>query len=169
MEISSIFSVKNGNNFSEKNNIYLKNTLLSKKKFPAAAIHDLWIRSWLDLFAFCVTLPFRLQSCLIHHDLLQQISSGTLLSACLFIYLFALPFFLSLTYRSIVGVDGYRCACSHTWTHNHSTGPPGRGIVRPVLENSTWKHTNFTWGRRPVPRRDSNPQSQHASGRRPNS
>ena len=34
-------------------------------------------------------------------------------------------------------------------------------------ENSTWQHTTLTRDRHPYPRRDSNPQSQQASGRRP--
>jgi hypothetical protein len=38
---------------------------------------------------------------------------------------------------------------------------------QPVAETSTWQHTTFTRDRHPCPRRDSNPQSQQASGRRP--
>jgi len=37
----------------------------------------------------------------------------------------------------------------------------------PVAETSTWRRTTFTTDRHPCPRRDSNPQSQQASGRRP--
>ena len=38
---------------------------------------------------------------------------------------------------------------------------------RPVAETSAWQHTTLTRDRYPGPRRDSNPQSQEASGRRP--
>ena len=38
---------------------------------------------------------------------------------------------------------------------------------QPVAETSTWQHTTFTRDKHPCPRRDSNPQSQQASGRRP--
>jgi len=40
---------------------------------------------------------------------------------------------------------------------------------QPDAEISTWQHTTITTERRPYPRRDSNPQSQQASGRRPTS
>jgi hypothetical protein len=36
-----------------------------------------------------------------------------------------------------------------------------------IAETSTWQHTTFTTDRHPCPRRDSNPQSQQANGRRP--
>ena len=36
-----------------------------------------------------------------------------------------------------------------------------------VTETSTWQHTTLTTYKHPCPRRDSNPQSQQASGRRP--
>ena len=38
---------------------------------------------------------------------------------------------------------------------------------RPVAETSTWQHTTLTTDKHPRPRRDSNPQSQQASRRRP--
>jgi len=38
---------------------------------------------------------------------------------------------------------------------------------RPVAETSTWQHTTITRNSHPCPRRDSNQQSQQASGRRP--
>ena len=38
---------------------------------------------------------------------------------------------------------------------------------RPQVQTSTRKHTTLTRDKRACPRRDSNPQSQHASGRRP--
>ena len=38
---------------------------------------------------------------------------------------------------------------------------------RPDAETSTWQHTTLTTDRHPCPRRDSNPQSQKDSGRRP--
>jgi hypothetical protein len=40
-------------------------------------------------------------------------------------------------------------------------------IDRPIAKPSTWQHTSFTRGRHPQHRRDSNPHSQQASGRRP--
>jgi hypothetical protein len=36
-----------------------------------------------------------------------------------------------------------------------------------VADTSTWQHTTLEKDRQPCPRRDSNPQSQQASGRRP--
>jgi hypothetical protein len=39
--------------------------------------------------------------------------------------------------------------------------------ARPDTETSTWQHTTLTRDRHPCPRRESNPQSQQASGRRP--
>jgi len=38
---------------------------------------------------------------------------------------------------------------------------------RPDAETSTWQHTTLTTDRHPCPRRDANPQSQLATGRRP--
>jgi len=38
---------------------------------------------------------------------------------------------------------------------------------RPDAETCTWQNTTFTTDRHPCSRRDSNPQSQHASCRRP--
>jgi len=40
---------------------------------------------------------------------------------------------------------------------------------QPDAENSTLQHTTLTRGIQTFPRRDSNPQSQQASGRRPTS
>jgi hypothetical protein len=40
---------------------------------------------------------------------------------------------------------------------------------QPVAETSTWHHTTLTTDRHPCPRRNSTPQSQQASGRRPTS
>ena len=54
---------------------------------------------------------------------------------------------------------------------SHWDTPHTEGVlwtsVRPVAETSTWPHTTLTRKRRPCLRRVSNPQSQHASGRRP--
>ena len=38
---------------------------------------------------------------------------------------------------------------------------------QPEAETSTWQHITLTWDIHPCPRRDSNPQSREASGRRP--
>ena len=38
---------------------------------------------------------------------------------------------------------------------------------QPIAETFTWQHTTFTTDKHPCPHRDSNPQSQQASGRRP--
>jgi hypothetical protein len=38
---------------------------------------------------------------------------------------------------------------------------------RAIVETSTWQRTTFTTDKHPCPRRDSNPNSQHPSGRRP--
>jgi hypothetical protein len=54
---------------------------------------------------------------------------------------------------------------THTWTHTHSVGFP-RTRDRPVAA-STCQHTTLTIDKHPCPRRNSNPKSQQASGRRP--
>ena len=67
----------------------------------------------------------------------------------------------------------------HGWTAS-STTPPGHtdletpysvGVLcmrdRLIAQNSAWQHTIFTTERHPSPRRDSKPQCQQASGRRP--
>jgi hypothetical protein len=54
----------------------------------------------------------------------------------------------------------------HTWDSPHSVGLLWTS-VQPVAETSTWQQTTFTRERHPCPRRDSNPQSQQASGLRP--
>ena len=53
---------------------------------------------------------------------------------------------------------------SHTMT-SHSVGLLWKRD-RPVAEHSTWQHTAFTRERHTIRRRDSNPQSQQAIGRR---
>jgi len=44
-----------------------------------------------------------------------------------------------------------------------------RTSYRSTAEISTWQHTTLTKRRHPCPRRNSNPQSQQANGRRPTS
>jgi hypothetical protein len=56
---------------------------------------------------------------------------------------------------------------SHSTTQN-SLGLPWMSD-RPVAGTSTWQHTAFTRDKHPCSRRDSKPQSQKASGRRPTS
>jgi hypothetical protein len=54
-------------------------------------------------------------------------------------------------------------------TRRHT--PPSVGLLwtrdRPVAETSTWQHKHCARDEHPCPRWDSNPRSQHASGRRP--
>jgi hypothetical protein len=56
-------------------------------------------------------------------------------------------------------------------SRSHSDTPRSVGLPwtsdQPVAETSTRQHTTLTRDRRPCPWRDSNPQSQQASDRRP--
>jgi len=56
-------------------------------------------------------------------------------------------------------------------SRSHSDTPQSVGISgtsdQPDAETSTWQHTPLTRNRQLCPRRNSNPQSQQASGRRP--
>jgi hypothetical protein len=56
-------------------------------------------------------------------------------------------------------------------SRSHSDSPQSAGIlwtsVRPFAETCSWQHTTITRDKHPCFRQDSNPQSQHASGRRP--
>jgi len=56
-------------------------------------------------------------------------------------------------------------------SRSHSDTPKSVGLLwtsdQPVAETSTWQHSTLTRDRHPWPGRDSNPQSQQASGRRP--
>jgi len=58
-------------------------------------------------------------------------------------------------------------------SRSHSDTPHSVGLLwtrdHPDAETSTWPHTTLTIDRYPCHRRDSNPQSQQASGRRPTS
>ena len=76
------------------------------------------------------------------------------------------PLFLSSTnilpHRGLLTVEDSR---SHSDTH-HSVGILWTSD-QPDAETSTWQHATLTRDRHPCPRRDSNPQSQQASGRRP--
>jgi hypothetical protein len=55
-------------------------------------------------------------------------------------------------------------------SRSHSNTAHSLGLLwtrdRSVAETSTWQHTTFTRDKHPCPRRDSNQQSQHVSGRR---
>ena len=68
-------------------------------------------------------------------------------------------------YLLFVGVEGYCCTWSHLMTQTHWVGCPWTRD-RPVTETTTWQHTTFSRDKHPCPRRDSNPQSQQANGRR---
>jgi hypothetical protein len=56
-------------------------------------------------------------------------------------------------------------------SRSHSGTPDAIGLLwtsdQPVSETSTWQHTTLTRYKHSCPRRDSNPQSQQASGRTP--
>jgi len=56
-----------------------------------------------------------------------------------------------------------------SWSHSGTPHPVGFLWTsdQPDAETSTWLHTTLTRDRHPCPRRDSNSQSQEASGRRP--
>jgi hypothetical protein len=73
------------------------------------------------------------------------------------------------TAQQPIGVQGLLISGASR-SHSYS---PSVGLLwtndQPVAETSTWQHTTLTTDRHPRPRRDSNPQSQHASGRRPTS
>jgi hypothetical protein len=60
------------------------------------------------------------------------------------------------------------CRCRGSLLHfiTHSLGLPWTRD-RPAAEISTWQHTTLTTDRHPCPRRNSSPQSQQASSRRP--
>jgi hypothetical protein len=82
---------------------------------------------------------------------------------------FFLPFFICFLVGSFLPTHcrcrGYCCTWSHIMTSTRSVGLLWTRD-RPVAETCTWQHTRFTGDRHPCPRRDSNPQSQLASGRR---
>jgi hypothetical protein len=55
--------------------------------------------------------------------------------------------------------------------HTHNDPPQSVGLLQtsdqPVADTSTWQNTTLKTNKHPCPRRDSNPQSREASGRRP--
>jgi len=55
---------------------------------------------------------------------------------------------------------------THTHTHTHTGGFPWMRD-QPDAETSTWQNTTLTSDKRLCLRRNSNPQSQQTSGRRP--
>jgi hypothetical protein len=69
------------------------------------------------------------------------------------------------TTRFLVMASPYRASRSHSGT------PQSVGLLwtsdQPDAETYTWKHTTLTTDRHPCPRRDSNPQRQQHSDRRP--
>ena len=81
---------------------------------------------------------------------------------------FFLPSFLPILVwpllPTLVSVEVYCCIWSHSRTLSI-------GLLwmrdRHVPETSTWQHTTLRTDKHPCPLRDSNPQSQQASGRRP--
>jgi hypothetical protein len=71
---------------------------------------------------------------------------------------------LSTPFR--VMTSPYWSSCSHSFDTPHSVGLLWMSD-QPVTDTSTRKHTTLTKHRRPFPMRDSNPQYQQASDRRP--
>jgi len=66
----------------------------------------------------------------------------------------------------IVGVESYCFTWSYSVAHTDSVGILWTSD-RPAPETCTWQHTTLTRDRYSSSRWDSNPQSQHASSRRP--
>ena len=62
--------------------------------------------------------------------------------------------------------SSFEVSRSHTTTHHSSLGLLWTSD-QSVAETSTWQHTTLTTDKHPCPQWDSNPQSLHASGRRP--
>jgi hypothetical protein len=91
--------------------------------------------------------------------------------AALICILFMKGFVFYLPWRSPqwVRASSLSTIHSHTQTHHPRCDSSGRVISptqRPLRDNNT-QHTTLTRDRHPCPRRDSNPQSQQASDRRP--
>jgi hypothetical protein len=76
-------------------------------------------------------------------------------------------FFSPLAQQPPVGQGFFTVKASRS----HSDTPHSVGLLwasdQPDVEPSTWQHTTLTRDRHPSPKRDSNPQSRHANGRRP--
>jgi hypothetical protein len=82
---------------------------------------------------------------------------------------FYLIFFLPMARQPLGGlclVILRRFTITHFLDTRHSVGLLWTSD-QPVAETSTWQHTILTRDRHPCPRRNSNPQSQQAIGRRP--
>jgi hypothetical protein len=66
---------------------------------------------------------------------------------------------------------GYGLLIHDVFRDHTSDAPQSVGLLwtsdQSGAETSTWQHTTLTTDKHPCPRRDSNPQSQQASGRRP--
>ena len=80
-----------------------------------------------------------------------------------FFCIFCLDICLSTLCRCWV----YCCPWSYSTTHTHTYVGLLWLSERTNAEASTWQNTSFTRYRNQCPRRDSNPQSRQASGRRP--
>jgi hypothetical protein len=85
-----------------------------------------------------------------------------------------LCFLVSLTYFLPTRCRCYCCTWSHSVTHTHThTHAHTHSVAllstsgRPVAVTSPWKHTTLKRDEHPYSRRDSNLQSQQASGHRP--
>jgi len=78
------------------------------------------------------------------------------------------PWFLNVNTDLCVSIH---CRCSSfccSWSQSdipHSVRLPSTSD-QPIAETSTWQHTALTGFKHPCQRRNSNPQSQEASGRR---
>ena len=76
-------------------------------------------------------------------------------------------------YGACSPIAGYGLLILEVFEITYLDTPQSVGLLwtsdQPVAETSTWQHTTLTTDRHPCPRRDSNTQSQQASGRRPTS
>ena len=79
-----------------------------------------------------------------------------------------LPTSCPMTQQSLLGQNVLNIEDTRSHTTPQSVGLPWTSD-RPDTETSTWQHTTLTRDKHPCPRRDSYPQSQQASGRRPTS
>jgi hypothetical protein len=126
------------------------------------SISLIWPLCSLPVWPFCPSLSS-------DHFVLSQ-SDHSLLSLSVWPFCLSVSLSLSQSNHShplTLAVDCYCC----TWSQSHT--PQSVGLLwtsdEPVAEISTWQHTTLTRGTQSCLRRDSNPQFQRASGRRPTS
>ena len=106
------------------------------------------------------------------HGLCFESSEVIRLLLSFFLSFFFLSFFF-LSFSDLILLTQrrsriYCCILPHTMTHTNTQSIKLLWTSdQLVTETSTWQHTTLTWDRHLCPRRDSNPHSQQASGRRP--